>query len=55
MQALEVFRQLPASSSYAQHRIKVLQKALELLDKAAADRSAEEQGELQQLLSQLRI
>lgn len=34
-QALEVFRSLPPSSSYAQHRIRVLQKALQLLDKAA--------------------
>jgi hypothetical protein len=33
-QALEVFRQLPPSSSYAQHRIRVLEKALQLLDKA---------------------
>lgn len=34
MQALEVFRQLPPASSYAQHRIRVLEKALALLDKA---------------------
>lgn len=33
-QALEVFRQLPPASSYAQHRIRVLEKALALLDKA---------------------
>lgn len=33
-QALEVFRQLPPSSSYAQHRIRVLEKALQLLGKA---------------------
>lgn len=32
-QALEVFRLLPPSSSYAQHRIRVLEKALQLLDK----------------------
>lgn len=103
-QALEVFRQLPPSSSYAQHRIRVLEKALQLLDKArwagrswqgvglqpnifhrpeqcarqpaqrcscqhcrfnspvpmsppklSDGRSSEEQDELQQLLSQLRI
>jgi hypothetical protein len=35
LHALEVFRQLPPSSSYAQHRIRVLEKALELLDKAS--------------------
>jgi hypothetical protein len=35
LQALEVFRTLPPTSTYAQHRIKVLEKALELLDKAA--------------------
>ena len=35
VQALEVFQLLPASSTYAAHRIRVLQKALELLDKAA--------------------
>ena len=34
LQALEVFRLLPPASSYAQHRIKVLEKALQLLDKA---------------------
>ena len=34
-QALEVFSQLPAQSSYARHRIKVLHQALQLLDKAA--------------------
>ena len=33
VQALEVFRLLPPASSYAQHRIRVLEKALELLDK----------------------
>jgi len=33
-QALEVFRLLPPSSAYAQHRIRVLEKALQLLDKA---------------------
>ena len=33
-QALEVFRLLPPASSYAQHRIRVLEKALQLLDKA---------------------
>ncbi|KAL4443564.1 hypothetical protein ABPG75_011301 [Micractinium tetrahymenae] len=54
-QALEVFRQLPPSSSYAQHRIRVLEKALQLLDKASDSRSSEEQDELQQLLSQLKI
>ena len=34
LQALEVFRLLPPASSYAQHRIRVLEKALQLLDKA---------------------
>ncbi|KAL4447319.1 hypothetical protein ABPG77_007352 [Micractinium sp. CCAP 211/92] len=54
-QALEVFRQLPPSSSYAQHRIRVLEKVLQLLDKASDKRSSDEQDELQQLLSQLKI
>lgn len=35
LHALQVFRQLPPSSSYAQHRIRVLEKALELLDKSS--------------------
>ena len=35
LQALEVFRQLPPASTYAQHRIRVLEKVLQLLDKAA--------------------
>ncbi len=30
-----MFRQLPPASSYAQHRIRVLEKALALLDKSA--------------------
>lgn len=54
LKTLEVFRLLPPSSSYAQHRIRVLEKALLLLDKPT-DRSAEERDELQQLLSQLKI
>jgi hypothetical protein len=33
LQAIEVFKQLPAGSSYAQHRLKVLHQALGLLDK----------------------
>ena len=33
LQAIEVFKQLPAGSQYAQHRLKVLHQALMLLDK----------------------
>jgi hypothetical protein len=33
MQAIEVFKLLPAASSYAQHRLKVMHQALALLDK----------------------
>ena len=37
VRALQVFRLLPAGSSYAQHRIRVLEKALQLLDKARCE------------------
>ena len=35
VQAIQVFQQLPAGSQYARHRLRVLRKALELLDKQA--------------------
>jgi hypothetical protein len=53
-QAIEVYSLLPASSTYAKHKLKVLNQALQLLE-AGTDRSQEEADQLQQLLQDLKL
>lgn len=51
--ALEHYSRLPKSSSYAQHRIKILQQTLGLLN--TTERSQEETDQLEELLSKLQV
>ena len=53
-QAIEVYSLLPASSTYAKHKLKVLNQALKLLE-AGTERSQEEADQLEQLLQELKL
>jgi hypothetical protein len=53
LQEIERLSKLPKSSSYAQHRLRIAENAIAILNKADKDIDAEDMDELENALKQL--